>query len=104
MKLFSLGTLLLLITFGFGQSRPIEFSDLFGMGRVKDPQISPSGQYTVYTITWYNINENNNNSDIYLITTDGKDYRQLTSSPKINFSLKSALLESFQSPSYLFPK
>jgi dipeptidyl aminopeptidase/acylaminoacyl peptidase len=86
MKLFAIITLLLFTASSFGQGHPIEFGDLFGMGRVKEPQISPDGEFIAYTITWYDIEKNTNNSDIYLITTDGQNLRQLTSSPHKDFS------------------
>jgi len=68
-------------SFLFAQNRPIEFSDLFGMGRVSDPQISPNGKHIVCTITYYDIKENKGNSDIFLISADGTEQRQLTFSP-----------------------
>ncbi|MEJ2635466.1 MAG: S9 family peptidase [Calditrichia bacterium] len=65
--------------------RPIEFNDLFGMARVADPQISPDGQWIAYTVTRFDIEKNSKNSDIYLVSSDGKTVRQLTFSDKADF-------------------
>lgn len=64
------------------QKRPIEFTDLFSMGRVDDPQISPDGKWIAYTITYYDLGENSKNSDIFLVSADGKNLKRLTSHPK----------------------
>ena len=68
------------------QGRPIQFEDMFGMGRVADPHISPDGQWVAYSVTFYNIEKNRGNSDIYLVSTDGRLQRQLTTSPRADFS------------------
>ncbi|MEJ2048722.1 MAG: hypothetical protein P8Y60_02550 [Calditrichota bacterium] len=66
--------------------RPIQFEDMFAMGRVADPQISPDGKWVAYTVTYYSLEKNNSNSDIYLISTDGKTSRQLTFDEKSDSS------------------
>ena len=43
--------------------RPIEFKDMFAMGRVADPQISPDGNWVAYTVTFYELEGNLKNSD-----------------------------------------
>ena len=74
--------LLLAVTFSVWAQRPIEFTDMFSMGRVADPQISPAGDWIAYTVAYYNIEDNSKNSDIFLVSTDGKRRKQLTASPK----------------------
>ena len=66
--------------------RPIQFEDMFAMGRVEDPQISPDGKWIAYTVTYYSLEKNNSNSDIYLVSTDGKTTRQLTFDEKSDSS------------------
>ncbi|NIW96631.1 MAG: S9 family peptidase, partial [Phycisphaerae bacterium] len=78
----SIIVILILTTLCFGQTRPIEFNDFFEMGRVTEPQISPDGKYVVYTVTVYSIEKNKGNSDIHLVSTEGKEQRQLTFSEK----------------------
>jgi len=64
------------------EKRPMTVEDLFAMGRVSDPQISPDGNWIAYTVTQYSMETNGNNSDIWLVSTDGKSIKQLTTSPK----------------------
>lgn len=78
----SISLILVLVTSVFPQTRAIQFEDFFEMGRVTEPQISPDGKYVAYTVTVYSIEENQGNSDIHLISMDGKEQRQLTFSEK----------------------
>lgn len=64
------------------EKRPITFEDFWGFERVSDPQPSPDGKWVAYTVTTYDITTNKSNSDIYLVSIDGKDTKQFTSSPK----------------------
>jgi dipeptidyl aminopeptidase/acylaminoacyl peptidase len=83
MKLLQSIVLMLIFAATSGaQTRAIEFSDFFQMGRVTEPQISPDGRYVAYTITVYNIEKNEGNADIFIVSTDGKERRQLTFSEK----------------------
>ncbi len=77
--------LLILANWAFA-THPIQFEDMFAMGRVADPQISPDGKWIAYTVTYYNIDDNSRNSDIFLVSADGKYHRQLTYSEKSDFS------------------
>lgn len=74
--------MLLLMTSLLAQKRPLAFEDMFEMGRVSDPQISPDGNWIVYSITHYSVEKNSGNSDIYLVSTDGKTQKRLTTFPK----------------------
>jgi len=78
----SIVLILVLTIVSYPQTRAIEFSDFFQMGRVTEPQISPDGKYVAYTITVYSIEKNKGNADIFLVSTDGKERRQLTFSEK----------------------
>ncbi|RMF58876.1 MAG: S9 family peptidase [Calditrichaeota bacterium] len=73
---------ILLILPGFSQTRPIEFEDMFAMGRVGDFQISPDGRWVAYTVTFFNLDDNSRNSDLFLVSVDGKIHKQLTYHPK----------------------
>ena len=74
----SMVLILVLSVMSGAQTRAIEFSDFFQMGRVTEPQISPDGKYVAYTVTVYSIETNKGNADIFLASTDGKERRQLT--------------------------
>jgi Tol biopolymer transport system component len=76
----------LLLVGNLPAQRPIQFEDMFAMGRVADPQISPDGKWIAYTVTYYSLEKNNSNSDIYLVSSDGKTSRQLTFDEKSDSS------------------
>jgi dipeptidyl aminopeptidase/acylaminoacyl peptidase len=58
--------------------RPITFDDLMGWGRVSDPQVAPDGRWVAFVVTTPNKPENKNGSNIVLVSSDGKETRQLT--------------------------
>ena len=60
----------------------MELEDLFRTKRVSDAQVSPDGKWVAFVVTVVDKAENLLNSDIWLVSSDGKDSRQLTSSPK----------------------
>jgi len=62
--------------------RPIRFEDMYAMGRVADPQISPDGKTILYVVTYFSIETNTSNSDIWAIPFEGGEAVQLTDSPK----------------------
>lgn len=62
--------------------RPMALDDLFRIKRVSDPQLSPDGRWAAYVVTEVNKQANKTNSDIYLMSADGREVRQLTTSPQ----------------------
>jgi dipeptidyl aminopeptidase/acylaminoacyl peptidase len=62
----------------FGAPRSLELEDLFRMKRVSDPQVSPDGKWIAYVVTVVNKAENSSNSDIWVVSPDGRNPRQLT--------------------------
>jgi len=69
------------ITSGVGQKRAITVEDLWAMGRIGDLRLSPDGRWIAYTVTFYSMEENKGNTDIWLISTEGGQPRRLTTSP-----------------------
>ncbi len=53
--------------------------DLWKVQRVGKPAISPDGKWVATEVTTYSIEENNSTSEIWLLSTDGKTQKQLTS-------------------------
>ena len=51
---------------------------LWKLGRVNLEDVSPDGSMVLYSVTNYNLAINKGNSDLYLVTTAGKDAKQLT--------------------------
>ncbi|MFZ1731816.1 MAG: S9 family peptidase [Bacteroidota bacterium] len=61
---------------------PFTFEEMYRMGRVSDPQIAPDGLNVLYVVTYYSLETNKSNSDIWKTDIDGKNAVQLTTEPK----------------------
>ncbi|MDH4068948.1 MAG: S9 family peptidase [Ignavibacteria bacterium] len=61
--------------------RPLELSDMFNIRRVSQPSVSPDGSQIVYTVTIPSLGSNKNASDLWVISADGTNRRQLTTDP-----------------------
>ena len=79
-----------------GAKQPITADDLFAMGRVSDPQISPNGKWVAYTVTCYSMETNKSNSDIWLVSIDGQQRRQLTNHPQADTQPRWKPTDGFQ--------
>jgi len=51
---------------------------LWYFGRVGNVSVSPDGKTIAYTVTWYDIEQNKSNSEIYVMDTNGENKKQLT--------------------------
>lgn len=60
------------------QPRPFTIDELIQIRRVSDPQLSPDGRRVAYTITDTDKEANRRTTQIYLVSTDGGQPRQLT--------------------------
>ncbi len=82
--LFLLVCITLTTSAGFSQSRSHPFSvhDLLAMERIFDPQVSPDGKRIVFVLAKTDLEENRSRTDLWMVRTDGKDLRQLTSHPE----------------------
>jgi dipeptidyl aminopeptidase/acylaminoacyl peptidase len=59
--------------------RPLKLDDLPRLREVRDPQISPDGQWVAYVVSTIDVKEDKSNSHIWMIRFDGKTERQMTS-------------------------
>ncbi len=77
---FILLLLLSVVTLATAQTarRPLKLDDIFRMRDVRDPQISPDGQWVAYVVSTTDVKEDKSNSHIWLIGYDGKNDRQIT--------------------------
>jgi Tol biopolymer transport system component len=66
--------------------RPMMPEDLYRIKRVSDPQISPDGKMIAFTISVPNLEDNNFNSDIWIMPISGGKPVQLTRSPEADHS------------------
>jgi dipeptidyl aminopeptidase/acylaminoacyl peptidase len=66
--------------------RAMTIEDMYALGRVSDPQVSPDGSTVLYVVTTYSIPFNSSNSDIWAVPLKGDTTYQLTSSLRADFS------------------
>lgn len=62
--------------------RAITIEDLWKLGRISQPALSPDGNQVAYTVTYYDMELNKGNSDIYILNLLSNEIKQITSSPK----------------------
>src|SRR2546422_8242311 len=79
--------LVVILTFSFASlgatkeqqaARPFTIDDLLRVRRVSDPQLSPDGRWIAYTVADTDKSANKRTTQIYLISIDGGNPRQLT--------------------------
>ncbi len=75
---------LLLLTYALpaqSSRRPLIPGDIYRLKTIGTPTVSPEGKWVAYTITSIDSAKDNRNTDIWMISWDGKESVQLTSSP-----------------------
>ena len=55
---------------------------LWAMGRLSDAQVSADGKKIVYGVTYYSVERNKSNRELFVINADGTDNRQITKTAK----------------------
>jgi Tol biopolymer transport system component len=58
--------------------RPFKLDDLARLRDVRDPQISPDGQWVAYVVAAVDTKEDKSNTHIWMVGCDGKNDRQIT--------------------------
>jgi len=74
---------LIVLTFAVALSgqtarRPLKLDDLARFRDVRDPQLSPDGQWVAYVVSTTDTKEDKSNTHIWMIGYDGKSDRQIT--------------------------
>jgi dipeptidyl aminopeptidase/acylaminoacyl peptidase len=64
----------------FAQTAPhaLRIDDIFRFRDVRDPQLSPDGQWIAYVVSTVDTKEDKSNTHIWLVSYDGKSDRQIT--------------------------
>jgi len=64
----------------FAQTVPhtLKLDDLFRFREVRDPQLSPDGQWIAYVVSTTDLKEDKSSTHIWLVSYDGKNDRQIT--------------------------
>jgi dipeptidyl aminopeptidase/acylaminoacyl peptidase len=58
--------------------RPLKLDDFARIRDVRDPQISPDGQWVAYVVSTIDVKEDKSNAHIWMVSFDGKNDRQIT--------------------------
>ncbi len=72
------GSVLILPGLSLAASHPIGWEDMFAMVRLSDPQPSPDGAAVLFSRTAYDVDKNKGNTDLGLVSIDGKNESRLT--------------------------
>jgi dipeptidyl aminopeptidase/acylaminoacyl peptidase len=83
-KRFRFVTILLLASLALGQSptrRLLRVDDMHRFQDVRDVQISPEGRWVAYTLTSTDTTADKSDTDVWMVSWDGKQQLRLTSSP-----------------------
>ena len=59
---------------------------LWSFGRLSDVQVSPSGDRILFGVTYYSIEQDKSNRELFIMNSDGSDKVQLTSTPVNEFN------------------
>lgn len=62
--------------------RPLNVDDLFNLKDVRNPQRSPDGKWVAYTVSRAVKDTDKNDSDVWMVSWDGTQQIQLTSTPE----------------------
>jgi len=59
---------------------------LWSFGRLGDVQVSPDGQKILYGVSYYSIEQNRSNRELFVMNVDGSEKVQLTETPENEFN------------------
>ena len=62
--------------------RPLKLDDVARLREVRDPQISPDGQWVAYVVSTIDVKEDKADSHVWAVSFDGKSERQMTRGPE----------------------
>ena len=59
---------------------------MWGLGKMGEYDLSPDGKRLAYTVTYYDMEANKGNAEIYVMNADGSDAKQITTTAKSEFN------------------
>ncbi len=81
-RVLCLSTMLVLVYTGAAAAqRPVTVEDLTNVRDVSDPRISPDGKWVAYTVSVPDTSKDQDDTDLWLASWDGKEQIRLTRSP-----------------------
>ncbi len=63
-------------------ARPVELDDLYNLRTVAEPRLSPDGKWVAYTVTTADRERDEDTSDLWMVSWNGRETVRLTSSPE----------------------
>ncbi len=63
------------------EPHPFSIHDMVAMDRISDPQVSPDGTWIAFVVRTTDLEANRGRTNLWLVSSDGTDLRQLTSHP-----------------------
>ena len=60
---------------------------LWAFGRVSGPEVSPDGQTILYGVSYYSIEQNKGNREVYSVGINAESVKRLTTTPKSEFNV-----------------
>ena len=60
---------------------------MWALGKMTDKAVSPDGKQIAYIVTYYDMEQNKGNAEIYLMTNEGKNVARLTTTAANEFNL-----------------
>ena len=64
-----------------GETNPFSVHDMLAMDRISDPQVSPDGQWIVFTLQTTDHDANRGRTDLWIVGVNGNGLRRLTTDP-----------------------
>jgi dipeptidyl aminopeptidase/acylaminoacyl peptidase len=61
---------------------------LWAYGRLSDIQVSPDGEKLLFGVSYYSVEANRGNRELYIMNPDGTELTQLTNGPKSEFNAR----------------
>jgi dipeptidyl aminopeptidase/acylaminoacyl peptidase len=71
-----------------GETHPFSIHDMLAMERISDIRVSPDGNWILFNVRETDLEANRGRTDIWLVGTDGKGLRRLTSHPAADFNAR----------------
>ena len=59
---------------------------LWAFGRLSGQKVSPDGQTVLYGVSYYSVDQNMGNRDLYTVDLDGQNNKQITKTAKSEFN------------------
>lgn len=78
----------LLFSLSINAQKPMVAEDLWKLGMVSDPQVSPDGRTILFSIKYTNLAENKGNTDVYAMTNEGKGFIKIIENAGNEFNVR----------------